>query len=309
MSASVSLLDWLMNLLKDPAAKAAFTQDPQGYLQSCGLEHLSAEDVHDAIVLAGDHQSADFSRHYDHTAPTHLAPPPPVHPAPGEDAHEAAVRYLNTYITNNYIDQHDTIVDNSVNQQIDNRGGHFDQTIDNHPVVASGAGAVAAGGDIDHSTVTTGHDNVVGNDNNVVHGDHDTTAFGSGSAANLSNVNVDHGGAVAVGGNAAGNSQDSHNELNNFGKGSINTADHGSTASQAVSATHTDSHNDSSTHVDNHSTTDNHSVVDTNSHNDTDTTTTLDSHNDTHTELASHNTSSVDSHDTSHVLADNHFHA
>ena len=43
-------------------------------------------------------------------------PPPspsdPPEPRDGESEHEAAVRYLNTYVTNNYIDDRDTTVDN-----------------------------------------------------------------------------------------------------------------------------------------------------------------------------------------------------
>ena len=104
------------------------------------------------------------------------------------------MQYLNTYVTNNYIDDRDTTVDNSVNQQIDTHGGNFDQDIDVHSTVASGDGAVAAGGDIDHSTITTGdhnqvgdgnvagNGNVVGDHNQAVTGDRDTTSFGHGDA-------------------------------------------------------------------------------------------------------------------------------
>ena len=56
-------------------------------------------------------------------------------------------------------------VDNSVNQQIDTGGGDFDQDIRHPAPTASGDGAVAAGGDIRNSTVTSGDGNQVGDDN------------------------------------------------------------------------------------------------------------------------------------------------
>ena len=59
-----------------------------------------------------------------------------------------------------------------MNQQIRTHGGDVDQDIETHSTTASGDGAVAAGGDIRDSTVTTGDDNQVGignirGDNNV----------------------------------------------------------------------------------------------------------------------------------------------
>ncbi len=66
---------------------------------------------------------------------------------------------------------------------------------------------MAAGGDIEDSTITTGNGNVVGDGNNVVDGDDNTTAFGSGDAnsASFEDVSVDDGGALSVGGTASGN--------------------------------------------------------------------------------------------------------
>ena len=191
MTASTSLIDMIMNLLRNPSELAAFQQNPEAYLNACGAGNVTPADVHDALVLADD-QSGDFSRHHD-TGGNHIqlppAPPAP-HPVGGESEHEAAIRYLNSYVTNNYIDDRDTTVDNSTNQQIDTHGGNFDQNIDVHSTVASGDGAVAAGGDIRDSTITTGdhnqvgngnisgNGNVVGDGNHAVTGDGNTTAFG-----------------------------------------------------------------------------------------------------------------------------------
>jgi hypothetical protein len=238
MTASTSLIQMILQLLSNPSELAAFKDDPEGYLDACGAGDVTPADIHDALVLADD-QDGDFSRHYD-TGGNHiqLPPAPPVpHPHPGESEHEAAVRYLNTYVTNNYIDDRDTIVDNSVNQQIDTGGGDFDQDIDVHSVVASGDGAVAAGDDIRDSTITTGDDNqvgdgnvsgdrnVVGDGNQAVTGDGNTTAFGSGNATSTDiggDLKIGDGGAFASGGNATVDNSD--NSLTNVGNTSTDNS-------------------------------------------------------------------------------------
>jgi hypothetical protein len=229
MTASTSLIDLIMNLLRNPADLAAFQEDPQAWLASCGAGDITPSDVHDALVLAEDNQDADFSREH-HTGGNHIQVPPAPHPHPGETEHEAAVRYLNNYVTNNYIDDRDTIVDNSTNQQIDTGGGDFDQDIDVHSTVASGDGAVAAGENISGSTITTGDDNqvgdgnirgdgnVVGDGNHAVTGSDNTTAFGNGNATSTDvggDVNVGDGGAFASGGSAAVDNSD--NSLHDVG--------------------------------------------------------------------------------------------
>src|SRR3954471_9913769 len=157
MTTSTSLIEFLLSLLRDPEALAAYQDDPNGYLASCGLDNISPADVHDALVLLEDNQSADFSRDYN-TGNTgvHVATPPPApHPAPGVTEHDAAIQYLNNYITNNYI------TDNSINQQIDTDGGDFNQDLDVHNTTANGPGSVAIGGDVDDSPITTGSGNTV----------------------------------------------------------------------------------------------------------------------------------------------------
>jgi hypothetical protein len=159
MAETRSLWEFLRELVTNGGLRDWFAEDPQGALRANGLDHLSPDDVHDALVLAEDNQTADFSRDYDAGHST-VGWSPPVAVA-GESEHEAAVRYLNSYITSYHVDDRDTVVDH---------GGDFDQDIDAHSAVASGDGAVAAGGDIDGSTITTG--------------DHDTIAFGSGGTGN-----------------------------------------------------------------------------------------------------------------------------
>jgi hypothetical protein len=281
MTSSNSLIDLLLNLLRDPQALAAYQDDPQGFLSSCG--NVSPADVHDALLLLQDSQDADSSRDYNtggnHVAGAHIPPPPPAHD--GESDHEAAVRYLNTYITNNNIDDRDTIVDNSVNQQVDTHGGDFDQDIDVHSTVASGDGAVAAGGDIDGSTVVTGNDNqvgdnnvrgdgnVVGDNNDVISGHDNTAAFGNGDAnsASFDHVNVSEGGALAVGGDADG-SYDVDGSFNETETTTTNTTDYHDSFNQD---------NDTTEH----------------SFNDTSTEVDSDSHDQTHNDTLSHNTADI----------------
>jgi hypothetical protein len=232
MTTSTSLLELLLNLLRDPSALAAYRDDPEGFLSSCG--DVSPEDIREALVLLEDNQDASFDREYNTGGNhVHVPPPPPApEPEPGESDSEAAVRYLNTYITNNHIDDRDTIVDNSVNQQIDTGGGDFDQDIDIDSTVASGDGSVAAGDDIEDSEIVTGDDNVVGDgnvtgdgnvvgdDNEAVIGDDNTTGFGDGDATSVDvdgDVRVDDGGSLAVGGdstvdNTDNSVEDSHND-------------------------------------------------------------------------------------------------
>jgi hypothetical protein len=262
MAVDTSLLDWLLSLLRDPHARAAFVDDPNGYLNECGFHHVSAADIHDALTLISDN---DHSSHHDHGG--HHYPPPPHH----WDHHDDGATYLKTYVTNNYttVEDHTTNIDNSIHQDIDTHGGDFDQVIDNDPVVASGDHSVAAGGDISDSNITTGDGNVVGDNNQAVTGDHNTTAFGSGDAsnANFDHTSVGDGGALSVGGDAYGHNEDNDTStsVHNSGSGdtSVNAAgDHGY-ADQTADQSH---HDDSSySNYDDHSSSDSHD--DYNSHN------------------------------------------
>ncbi|MBN9109633.1 MAG: IniB N-terminal domain-containing protein [Pseudonocardia sp.] len=236
MAESISLLDFLLRLINDEDLREDFNDDPEEVLEAYNLTDLSAQDVYDALILAQDSHQASFDRNYD--TGHNYVPPVPAHAGhggghDGGHSHKEAVEYINKYITNNYVDDRDTIVDNSVNQNIDNRGGIFDQDIDVDSVVASGDGAVAAGDDIENSTVTTGNGNVVGDGNDVVKGDGNTTAFGDGDAVSTGDVTTGNGGAISFGGNASGNDADTN--VRNFGDGDTNvaTASNGSAVGQA----------------------------------------------------------------------------
>ena len=273
MDAAENLIDLILRLLRDPAALAEFQQNPDAVLATCGASELSAGDVRDALVLADDRD--DDTREH---GSSHLPPPPPPRPQPGESDKDATTRYIKEYVTNNYVDDRDTSIDNSVNQQIHTDGGDADQLIRTSSSTASGDGAVAAGGDIRDSPITSGDGNQVGDNNirgdgnvqgegnDVVSGDHNTTAFGSGAAnsADIGHASVSGGGALSVAGDATGDQQntDSHTvdettDTTRVGiDGSFNTDEHSETGSHNSSDTHlsTDSHNVDETHVlsDNH---------------------------------------------------------
>jgi len=257
-----SLLEWLLDLLKDPAARADLLDDPNRYLDSHGFGDVDSRDLYDALCLAADHDNHGHNDHGNHY-------PPPKH----YNNHEDAGHYLKSYITNNYtyVDDRDTNVDNSIHQKIDTDGGDFDQNIDNHSVTASGDGAIAAGGDIRDSTLTTGDGNVVGDNNEAVTGNHNTTAFGQGDATNASfdDAHFGSGSGVSLGGDATGSAQDNDTSTSvhgGDGATTVNAAgDHGD-ANAVANQAHTESDFDS--HVDDHSSVDNH--ADLNSHNSAD---------------------------------------
>jgi len=256
MTTSTSFLDWLLDLLRDPESRAAFLADPQDYLHECGFDNLSSDDVQDALDRISDRD--DHGSHY---------------PRPHDDDHDdEPSRYLRNYITNHYttIEEHNTYLDNSIHQNIDTDGGDFSQVIDNDPVVASGDGSVAAGGDIRDSTITSGNHNVIGDDNQAVTGNGNTTAFGSGDAttADLGRTHIGDGGSVSIGGDAFGHNEDNDTvtAVRNSGDGdtAVNVAgDHGE-ANQYADQSETDSSSHSS--YEDNSDTDSHDDV--NSHND-----------------------------------------
>lgn len=224
---SLSLMEFLQELIANVQLRDWFAKEPEAALEHYGLDDLTPADVHDALVLIEDNQTADFSRDYD-TGSGSVAFTAPNYSG---DDHEAAIEYLNTYITDNYVDDRDTTVDSSLNQQIDTRGGDFDQDVDIDQVTASGDGAIAAGRDIEDSTVVTsdgnqvgggnisGDGNVVGDGNQAVTGHGDTTSFGSGDAAGTDvggHLDVGDGAAFATGGEAyADNSDDSLYDVDN----------------------------------------------------------------------------------------------
>jgi hypothetical protein len=275
--ATTSLLDWILSILRDPDHRNAFQHDPDGYARHHGFGDLSSADVHDALWLIADNQSASFDHDNHHEGHHGHHYPPPHH----YDNHEHAGHYLNNYIHNNYrfIDNRDTDIDDSIHQKVNTHGGDFDQHIDNDPVVASGDHAVAAGGDIRDSFVTSGRGNIIGDHNHAISGSGNTTAFGTGDAntSSFDGARFGDGAAVSVGGNAGGHSE--HNSTSTSvhggdGPTSVNVAGAGADATEFADQHETESnvHTDFDNHarVDNHGELNSHNSVESHDSNDFD---------------------------------------
>jgi hypothetical protein len=195
-----SLIQFLLDLLKDEDAQKEFEQSPATYLQQAGFDDLCGADVKAALPFVADVKGVKAAEDDDddHHAPS-------VHPANGESELEVAIKYLK-YVTNKYtyVNEDNDTYDNSVDQSIWNSGElELKQYFDNDQTVAAGDGSVAAGDDI-KGTVTTGNNNtVVSGDENLVGdgnavGEGNNVANGDGSAAGEDN-NVANGDNSAAG--------------------------------------------------------------------------------------------------------------
>ncbi len=136
MLSITELIDFLMSLLRDPEAQAAFQQDPQGTLAANGLAGVSAEDVRDARLLLADGGDArdsgagpgaaqrggddDPIREINYTTQHYVAAP------------EAGTGDVGDTITNIVnVDDRDTFIVDSFNEDndgVDNKGGEINES-------------------------------------------------------------------------------------------------------------------------------------------------------------------------------------
>ena len=263
-----TLLQFLLDLLRDPQAQAEFDANPQGALTAAGLDGMCFADVRDALPLVMDHAPAAVAARYDDDVRAASASavavvgeehhhgghgehhwiPGPVLPAHTPEV-EKVIQQLQ-YVTNNYAyDSHDTNLETNLEQNIRANG---DVTTTLNQPVASGAGAVAAGGDIT-SPVATGEGSAAGDGNMV---NHDGTAsFGAGDASSVGgSIAAGEGGAVSLNDAATGANTD--NSAENFGSGAASsnaaaTSDHSVTDNSTDTATATDNSTNDSGNTDN----------------------------------------------------------
>ena len=135
MAESLSILEFLQKMIDDVGLRDWFADEPAAGAGALRAPDSRPRTSRDAIVLVDDSQTADFSRNFDTgfhgtlgaTAARALRRTTTAATATG---HQEAVEHLSRYVTNNFVDDRDTTVDNSVNQQIDTHGGDFDQDID-----------------------------------------------------------------------------------------------------------------------------------------------------------------------------------
>jgi hypothetical protein len=156
-----ALIEFILSLLRDPEAQAEFASDPEGALAARGLSNASAADVCAVAPIIAERPEV---------VPMQMIKVAPAGPAP-----TPAVREINT-ITNSfsYVDDRDTIVDQSVNQNIW-AGGDVTQVFDQEAVVASGDDAMAAGNDATVDTDVDQSTNIDAGDDVIIDSDVDET--------------------------------------------------------------------------------------------------------------------------------------
>jgi len=134
-----SIIEFILSLLRDPAALAELKEDPDAALAKSKVSGICAEDVRAVAPIIYDHPDVVPRVSSTHTPST---------PTPVQYNHDVLNEI--TRITNNWatIDSRTTIVDQSVNQNIWTEGGDVTQIFDQTAGVASGDGSTAAGDDV-----------------------------------------------------------------------------------------------------------------------------------------------------------------
>jgi hypothetical protein len=243
----MGVFDFLFDLFQDEEARTEFAADSEGYVDEHLPEGMTSEEFLDGVQsVCGElppEQATILRQAYGLDGPDGPDGPstpsyPPAPPQqPGESDHDYIVRQISHYtevvnVTNQSFEDNDTTtindqdtnIDNSVNQEI-TAFGDVTQDFDNDVVtgddnalggddsqVNSGDGAVQVGGDVYDSTIATGdvegsvtgdvYDSVVGDGNNVIDDSRvGAAAFGEGDAINAENVNQGSGTLISdVGG-------------------------------------------------------------------------------------------------------------
>ncbi|KAE8762647.1 IniB N-terminal domain-containing protein [Georgenia thermotolerans] len=186
-----ALLEFLMQMLRDPDAAERFREDPHGELHRAGLDDVHTDDVDAVLPVVLDYapmrvdtsfQGAGHAgggtswggpgrgdRHQDGgRGPEHTERgDDDGWGGHGDDDHGHAVTQL-THIVNSYaytssVDDRDTVTDQAVHQNVWADGDVL-QWFDNDAIVATGDGAIAAGGDVHVDAATDGSTNLEAHD-------------------------------------------------------------------------------------------------------------------------------------------------
>ncbi|MGH3751533.1 MAG: IniB N-terminal domain-containing protein [Pseudonocardiaceae bacterium] len=218
-----SLIEFLLNLLRDEAAQEEFERDPEGTLARHGLDGLSGQDVRDAAPLVADHRAVHV-RHGGSDQPayhgddpvraiTHITERYEVTNVVVDDSDEYNFIYVDDRDTTINVDDRDTIVtvDDRDTTTIDAEGDvtiedSFNQ--DNDVAVIEDSfnqdndGVDNKGGTIEDSTVA-------GDDiEDSLNSDDDTTVVDSLNEDNSATADASDDDTTDVG------AQDSYNEDN-----------------------------------------------------------------------------------------------
>lgn len=136
-----SIIEFILSLLRDPAALEELQKDPEAALAKSQVAGVCADDIRAVAPIVYDRPDVA----------------PRVNPTPPPPSDNDVVNEISR-ITNNWttIDNRATIVDQSTNQNIWTDGGDVTQIFDQSAGVASGDGSIAAGDDttIDNSDNT-----------------------------------------------------------------------------------------------------------------------------------------------------------
>jgi hypothetical protein len=300
MSMTQSLLDFILDLLRDSDAKAAFLADPDRALADAGLSNVCSEDISDAMSYVSEYHPVALvgPREYNlgNTAVVqHAEGHRPEHHEGWHDhdywpdPHAGVIQQLE-YITNNYAytDSHDTVIDKSVNQSIWNEG-KLTQTFNDNSVTATDH-SVAAGRDIS-GDVANGDGNVVGDNAQVGNTSNDYSTHGSFNGNNI----ADRGGIA--------------------GDGNVTDSDHSDVATNGsrVDDSREDIHNTTIKDVGNTYDSDNTTIKDSgnnyhNSNNTYDSESTYDHSGNTyhHEHVAENSFNTVESHNEDSAISSTH---
>jgi hypothetical protein len=158
MTAATSLLDFILNMLKDPQAQAEFSASPEQVLAANGLTGVCAADIHETLPLVTDNRFVDLTSSH--------AVAPAVVPVAGDSGIHAAIQYLH-HITRTYrYDDHGAHGHDPGHVNIW-AVGDATRTFDDSHVVTGGPGGASGTG----NWVGDGHGNS-GHNSNLIYGDH-----------------------------------------------------------------------------------------------------------------------------------------
>ncbi len=161
MTAATSLLDFILNMLKDPQAQAEFRASPGQVLAANGLTGVCAADIHETLPLVTDNRFVELTSSH--------AVSPPVVPAAGDSGIHGAIQYLH-HITHTYrYDDHGAHGHDLGHVNIWAVGDATRTFDDSHVVTGGpipGPGAPGTGNWAGDSHGNSGHDS------NLIYGDH-----------------------------------------------------------------------------------------------------------------------------------------
>ena len=243
---ATTLLDFILELLRNPSAAAEFNADPQGALASAGLQDVTPDDVHAVLPMLADcspvrnwavhdgaapHEARWQPQHAEHGAPVHTAAwdRDRVDHHDGEGHEYAVIKHLqtiqNTYTITETHDSHDVWAHGDATVLF----GNDSTLLSNVKADDSFNGSLNDDHSVTHTNEVNGNGNVTGEGNDV-HAENSGNTIGE----------MDKG-SVLGNGNDVDNSSDSH-DLSardiQFGGNSIHATD-----SENVGSTNVDGEN------------------------------------------------------------------